>query len=147
MKTPLIILSLLTGPWLLAQLVFPGDALRTDHFGLAGVVLAFTFFGIGHFAKTEQMVDMLPPQIPFRRAIVLATGVLEFALALAVALPVTRGAAGLACVAVLIGFFPANIYAAIHRRGGGGHDWGPAYLLVRFPLQVILVLWCLAFTQ
>jgi uncharacterized membrane protein len=92
------------------------------------------------------MVDMLPPWVPARRMVVLLTGVLEFALAVALAVPSTRAVAGWACVAILIGFFPVNVYASFKRRGGGGHDWGPVYLLVRLPLQILLVCWCLTFS-
>lgn len=147
MRTPIIIILLLTGPWLLAQGLFPGDMARTQLGGLAGLVLAFAFFGTGHFAMTGQMVEMLPPWVPVRCAVVLATGVLEFALAIALAVPSTRAVAGGACAAILVGFFPVNVYASFKRRGGGGHDWGPLYLLVRFPLQVLLVYWCLTFSS
>ncbi|NIZ10194.1 hypothetical protein [Pseudooceanicola sp. HF7] len=146
MRTPVIILLLLTGPWLLAQGLSPTDMARAQSGGLAGLVLAFTFFGIGHFAMTEQMIDMLPPWVPARRAVVLLTGVLEFALAIALVIPATRSVAGWTCAAVLVGFFAVNVYASFKRRGGGGHDWGPLYLLVRSPLQVLLVYWCLTFS-
>ncbi len=146
MRTPIIIILLLTGPWLLAQGLFPGDMGRAQLGGLAGLVLAFAFFGTGHFAMTGQMIEMLPPWVPVRRAVVLLTGVLEFALAIALAVPSTRAVAGWACAAILVGFFPVNIYASFKRRGGGGHDWGPLYLLVRLPVQILLVYWCLTFS-
>ena len=38
-------------------------------------------------------------------------------------------------------FFPANIYAAFNSIGLGGHQWGPIYLLIRAPLQIILIAW------
>ena len=147
MRTPLVILLILTGPWMAARCLWPEDMGRAEVYGLAGLILAFTFFGIGHFAKTEAMVAMLPPRLPARRPAVLATGILEFALALGLVLPATRSVAGWACVAVLVGFFPVNVYASVRRTGGGGHEWGPLYLLLRLPLQVILVLWTIAFSQ
>lgn len=53
----------------------------------------------------------------------------------------TRPYAGLGCIAVLVLFFPGNIYAAIHSVGPGGHQWGPVYLLMRTPLQALLIFW------
>jgi uncharacterized membrane protein len=47
---------------------------------------------------------------------------------------------------VLILFFPANIYAAINHIPLGGHAWGPAYLLIRAPLQAIILFWVYWFT-
>ncbi|WP_373354129.1 hypothetical protein [Pseudoroseicyclus sp. CXY001] len=145
MRTPAIILALLVLPWLAALLLWPSDAARAELFGLAGLVLAFAFFSLGHFAMTGQMVEMLPRWVPLRRPIVLATGVMEAGIALALMLPASRVAAGWASIAVLIGFFPVNVYASLTRRGGGGHEWGPVYLLLRLPLQLLLVAWCILF--
>ena len=43
--------------------------------------------------------------------------------------------------AVLVAFFPANIYAALLHAPMGGHAWGPVYLLVRAPLQLFILWW------
>jgi uncharacterized membrane protein len=43
--------------------------------------------------------------------------------------------------AILVLFFPANIYAAINQVPMGGHAWGPEYLLIRAPLQVAILFW------
>lgn len=143
MITPLIVLALLLGP-LLATRITLGPA-RRDLGGLLGLFCAFVFFGVGHFAETEAMIRMLPDFVPARRQLVLATGVLELMLAAGFLVPATRRLAGLAAIAVLIGFFPANIYAALNHTGMGGHVWGPEYLLIRVPLQVLLVGWTLIF--
>jgi len=50
-------------------------------------------------------------------------------------------AAGWAAAAVLVLFFPANIYAAFAQAPMGAHAWGPVYLLFRGPLQAAIVLW------
>jgi hypothetical protein len=38
-------------------------------------------------------------------------------------------------------FLPVNVFAAMNRVEFGGHEWGPAYLWIRVPLQAILVGW------
>jgi uncharacterized membrane protein len=73
--------------------------------------------------------------------LVYLTGLLEIALALGLALPATRRLAGLAAIAILVLFFPANVYAAFAQVGMGGHAWGPVYLLIRAPLQATLIAW------
>jgi uncharacterized membrane protein len=85
------------------------------------------------------------PRRRYRVALIYLTGVLEFALAALLLLPRFRRAAAWACIVVLILFFPANIYAALERVGMGGHLWGPVYLLIRAPLQLILIGWALIF--
>ena len=143
MITPLIVLTILFVPLLIASAI----ARRTPAYGVInlggvlGYAAAFAFFSIGHFVITDEMVSMLPDFIPARRPLVYATGLLEAGLALALLPKRTRAYAGLGCIAVLILFFPGNIYAAVHGVGPGGHQWGPVYLLVRAPLQALLIFW------
>lgn len=84
---------------------------------------------------------MLPPWVPYRIGFVYVAGVVEIVLAAALLIPHRRRLAAWGCIAVLVAFFPANIYAAIHRVGLGGHQWGPMYLLIRAPLQLLLIGW------
>ena len=142
MTTPAIILAILLLPLAGAHVAtrrLPDLDPRIG--GIVGLVCAFAFFGIGHFAATDGMVEMLPPQLPAREALVYATGVLEWLLAAGLAWPQTRRAAGCCCIVVLVAFFPANIYAAVNSVGLGGHQWGPIYLLIRAPLQLLLIFW------
>ncbi|WP_342074917.1 hypothetical protein [Yoonia sp. SS1-5] len=143
MITPLIVLTILFVPLLIAAAI----ARRTTADGVIklggvlGYAAAFAFFSIGHFVITDEMVSMLPDFIPARRPFVYATGLLEAGLALALLSKRTRPYAGIGCIAVLVLFFPGNIYAAVHGVGPGGHQWGPVYLLVRAPLQALLIFW------
>lgn len=139
MTTPTIIVCLLLVP-LLSGITIGGSG-RARSGGTLGLALAFAFFGIGHFALTGAMVEMLPPFVPFAEALVYGTGLLEFAVAAGLLHPVSRRAAGRIAILVLILFFPVNVYAAFNQLGGGGHAWGPAYLLIRAPLQALLVGW------
>jgi len=143
MITPLIVVSILVVPLIAAWLI--GGREKAAFGGLLGIACAFVFFGIGHFVETDGMIAMLPDVVPARRALVLSTGVLEFAIAFGLLVPATRKLAGIAAIAILIGFFPINVYAALNHTGLGGHAWGPVYLLIRFPLQVLLVAWTWVF--
>jgi uncharacterized membrane protein len=143
MSTPIVILVLLTFPYLALRLygLLSGRRFDARGAGAAGLGIAFLFFALGHFAETAAMALMLPPWVPARTPLIYATGVLELAIAVGLFLPGTRRAAGWAAAAVLVAFFPANIYAAMNHVPMGGHAWGPAYLLVRAPLQAILIAW------
>jgi uncharacterized membrane protein len=79
--------------------------------------------------------------VPQRLALVHATGVLEIAIALGLFLRRWRTLSAWAAALVLVAFFPANVYAAFQHAPMGGHAWGPAYLLVRAPLQLVLLGW------
>ena len=60
---------------------------------------------------------------------------------MALFIPRLQASASALAMACLIVFFPANVYAAVNSTGLGGHQWGPVYLLIRLPLQLILLAW------
>lgn len=137
MTTPIVMLLLLATPWLLS---------RTRAAGSIGLGLVFLFTGAGHFLETAAMAQMLPPWVPARVPLVHVTGVLELGLGAAFFVPSLRRRAGLAAAFLLLAFLPVNVYAALERVPMGGHAWGPGYLLVRVPLQAILLAWTWWFT-
>jgi uncharacterized membrane protein len=148
MLTPIIMLVLMTAPYGAMRLWTALTHRAFDGRGAAAVGLGilFVFTGIGHFVQTEPMAQMLPPWVPGRVTLVYLTGLLEFAIAAGFFFPKTRLIAGWTAAAVLVLFFPANIYAAFHHVPMGGHAWGPVYLLIRAPLQLIILLWVYWFT-
>lgn len=143
MATPLIVLALLLTPLLTAWLAarWRGHAFDIRKQAALGLAIAFFFFATGHFAMTDDMVEMLPPWVPAREALVHATGVLEILIGAGLLVARTRRAAAIAAMVVLVAFFPANVYAAWNGVGMGGHQWGPVYLLIRLPLQLVLLAW------
>ncbi|PAU89007.1 hypothetical protein CK507_04870 [Pseudomonas sp. WN033] len=143
MLTPMIILAILITPLAIAfaYASYRSQPLEVRRPACYGMGLAFAFFAIGHFVQTEGMVAMLPAWVPWRLQLVYLTGVLELLIAIGFFLPDYRELAAKLAIAVLILFFPANVYAALHGVGLGGHQWGPVYLLIRAPLQIVLIFW------
>jgi uncharacterized membrane protein len=119
---------------------WPEDARK---FASIGLGLAFCYFALGHFAITGELAQMLPPWVPGRAAIIYGTGALELFIALALFTRSRRRWGGLAAAAVLVLFFPANVYAAVNYIGSDAREIGPAYLWIRAPLQVFLLAWTL----
>ncbi len=143
MTTPILILILLSSPLALAALISrkSGCELNVRKYALWGLGICFLFFSIGHVVKADGMVQMLPPWVPFRLPIIYLTGVLEVLIGLALFIPKYQTNAAKAAIVVFVVFFPGNIYAAMNSTGLGGHQWGPVYLLIRTPLQLILIAW------
>ena len=104
-----------------------------------GPALVFAFTGVGHFVETEALRQMLPPWFPWQTAVVLGSGVFELALAAGLARARTRPIAGVVAVGFLVSVAPLNVYAAWNHVGPGGHAWGPSYLWIRIPLQLVLI--------
>lgn len=99
------------------------------------VMLAFT--AIGHFAYTEGMIMMLPSAIPYKRELVIITGVIEALAATGLQISSLQRITAILLIAFFVVVLPANIYAAVHSvnyqkatRDGSG----ATYLLFRIPL-------------
>jgi uncharacterized membrane protein len=117
------------------------------HNGAAiGLTLLFVLTAVGHFTDTDSMAQMLPSWVPARIGIIHLTGVFEFVIAAGFLFRRFRRVTGCIAATMLVLFFPANIYAAIYHVPQGGHAWGPVYLLIRAPLQLIILLWIYWFT-
>jgi uncharacterized membrane protein len=143
MATPIIMLVLMTAPYLLTRALVPGPSAprRLNAAAAIGLGLLFLFTASGHFVMTEPMALMLPPWIPARTLLVHLTGLLELTIAVGFLVPRTRRRAGWIGAAVLVLFFPANVYAALNQVPMGAHAWGPVYLLIRAPLQLAILVW------
>lgn len=144
MTTIAIMLGLLASPLLLgvaAGRLAGRPAVDVHLLGCIGVALVFGFTGIGHFLLTKPMAGMLPAWVPGRILLVYVTGVVEIAAGVAVLVPRLRRTVGWGLIVMLILFLPVNVYAALNRIEFGGHEWGPVYLLIRVPLQLVLIGW------
>jgi uncharacterized membrane protein len=79
--------------------------------------------------------------VPKPVLIVHLSGIFEFALAAGFLIHRTRRITGWIAMTALVLFFPMNIYGALNHIPHGGHTWGPLYLLVQGPLQLIIITW------
>ncbi|MFT4946505.1 MAG: putative membrane protein [Natronomonas sp.] len=98
--------------------------------------------GILHFANPAFYLQIMPPFLPAPLALVYLSGIAEIVVGVGVLIPQTRHYAALATVALLVAIYPANIYMAV--SGVMGSEivrWG------RLPLQGVLVLWALWYTD
>ena len=137
---PLVLLV----PYLILTLVgrgVPRFKIASSKRARVGLSLLFLVTALAHFVSTEAMAAMIPPSIPYRVELIYLTGVLELLGAIGVWIPRLERLTGLLLILMLIAVLPANIYAAINRVAFGGHDLGPAYLLVRVPFQLFLIWW------
>jgi uncharacterized membrane protein len=105
--------------------------------GLAFVFLWFLVGGIAHFAFTETEMRIVPPWLPWPRAVVLASGVFELVGAAGLLHPRTRRWAAWGLFALTVAVTPANIYMLQHAELFPNI---PVWALVaRLPLQVLLL--------
>jgi uncharacterized membrane protein len=100
-----------------------------------------------HFLAPEAYLPMMPPYLPAHRALVVASGVAEVALGMAVLVPPLRRGAAWGIILLLLAVFPANVHIALHdvplfgaTEGAGALNW------VRLPLQGVLIAWAWWYT-
>jgi uncharacterized membrane protein len=100
--------------------------------------------GVGHFVKTDVYMKIMPPYLPYHRALVLLSGVLEVALGILLLVPTTSRLAAWGLIALLVAVFPANVFMYQHSEKFG---ISPTLLLLRLPLQGLLIYWAYIFTR
>ena len=98
--------------------------------------------GVTHFVSPAFYDAIVPTQLPgTARFWTLASGVAEFGVAAAVAVPRTRKLGGLAAAALFVAVLPANIKMAVDWSDRSAGEQAIAY--GRLPLQIPLVMWAL----
>ena len=114
----------------------PARATLAKRVALGFVFLWFLIGGIAHFVATETEMQIVPPYIPWPRAVVLITGVFELLGAAGVLYRPTRRAAGIGLIMLTIAVTPANIYMLQNPQGFDVPQW---ILIARLPFQAVLL--------
>ncbi|WP_089876672.1 DoxX family protein [Halogeometricum limi] len=115
--------------------------------------LTYVVAGVLHFVAPAVYEQVVPPQFPRPRALVLLSGVAEVVLGVGVLFERTRRASAWGLVALLVAVFPANVYMAtsddLELRGVPERlrDPSDAALWARLPLQALLVAWAWWYTE
>lgn len=107
-----------------------------------GLAVMFVFTAASHFSSLKyDLAAMIPPPLTGALWVIYITGILEFAGAMGLLTRSVRRPAAWGLIALLVGMFPANVYAAVSGVTLGGNP--PTALLFRAPLQVfwICTLW------
>ena len=79
-----------------------------------GLAAMFVLTGVAHFAPPmrRDLITIVPPRLPKPGLLVTVTGVLELLGAAGLLLPVTRVAAAVCLLVLMLAMFPANVYAS-----------------------------------
>jgi uncharacterized membrane protein len=110
----------------------------------AAFVLVFLWFAVGgyfHFAATDTEMRIMPPYIPWPRAVVLVSGVFELLGAAGMLIPAVRRAAGVGLFLLTIAVTPANVFMLQH---ADRFQIAPWVLVARLVFQIALlalILW------
>lgn len=106
-------------------------------------LLAAIFIGSGtlHLLRPGMFVSMVPPWLPAPALLVLVSGVFEVMGGVGILVPRTRVAAGWGLIALLVAVLPANVHMLVEARTTGASLLWQLALLLRVPLQLVLIWW------
>ncbi len=108
------------------------------------LALVYVPFGVLHLTITERMLPIMPPAIPYPRAVIVFTGLCEIAGGLALLFPATRRVAGIMLALYAIGVYPANLHHAFNNVNVPGLPSSWWYHAPRLAFQPVFV-WCALF--
>jgi uncharacterized membrane protein len=79
-----------------------------------GLAAMFVLTGFAHFAPAlrRDLIAIVPPRLPAPGYLVTISGLLELLGAVGLLVPVTRVAAAVCLLVLMLAMFPANVYAA-----------------------------------
>lgn len=106
--------------------------------------MLFVLGGIAHFTKTEFYLKAMPEYLPFHEIIVYASGILEIVLGVFLIINKTTRKAAIGIILLLIAVFPANVNMYLNYTDFP--DMSETALLVRLPIQLILIAWAYVYT-
>ncbi|MCE4956588.1 hypothetical protein [Macrococcoides caseolyticum] len=101
--------------------------------------LAFTAAGILHFIREPNFTKIVPHYLPFKKAIVYISGVMELVMGIYLIFKKPSDYAKQMINLFLLGVFPANVYMARKELPLGDKQLPKTALYGRLPLQFILM--------
>lgn len=105
----------------------------------------FIVAGISHFLKASFFINIMPPYLPWPRALVYISGIAEIGLGGLLFFRRWTSVAGWGLIALLIAVFPANLHMALHPKRYPA--LAPALLWLRLPMQGVLIAWAYWYTR
>lgn len=100
---------------------------------------AFVWIGVQHFVDPAWFEPIVPAVLGAPRFWVLASGVAEIAVGLALIVPATRAYGGLACAALLVVLYWANLYMWVENVPLDGKTYANVWHVLRLLIQLGLI--------
>lgn len=115
---------------------------RRDYAAWIAAVL-YVFAGVSHFLHFAAYLKMVPPYVPWPRAMVYLSGAAEIVGGSALLARRFRPMAAVGLLALLVAVFPANIHMAVDHVQVTSTPIPNWLLWARLPVQLLLVWWLL----
>jgi uncharacterized membrane protein len=105
----------------------------------------YTLAGINHFIKPKIYMRIMPRYLPAHKLLVYLSGLAEVALGIGLCFPETKDLAIYGIILMLLVFLLVHFYMVSSKKAGAGiPQW---ILIIRIPLQFILIWWAWFYLQ
>ena len=112
------------------------------HLHLMGIL--YVIAGLNHFRNPRLYLKIIPPYFPKPKLLNYLSGIAEIILGVGICIPMFSQMSAWGIIALLVAVFPANLYMFSNKKAGMGLP--KIVLLLRLPLQIILMLWAYYYT-
>lgn len=110
-------------------------------------LMAFLYIiaGFNHFRNPVMYIKIIPSYLPNPKLLNALSGIAEIVLGILLLVPLTTQLAAWGIIALLIAIFPANLYIFCKKKGK--FSLFKFILLIRLPLQIVLIVWAYLYTH
>ena len=111
------------------------------------LALFFSIAGSLHFIFPEKYMQVMPPWLPAHLTLVWVSGGFEIAGGVGVLLRPLRRMAGFGLILLSLAVLPANVQMLLNEHAAGVALGWQMLLVLRLPLQIMLIYWIWRATQ
>ena len=105
----------------------------------------YVIAGIFHFVRPKMYLRIMPRYLPAHKLLVYLSGLAEIALGIGLCFPLTKDLSIYGIIIMLLIFLLVHFYMLSSKKAGAGiPQW---ILLVRLPLQFLLIWWAWFYLQ
>ena len=109
------------------------------------MALLYIIAGLNHFRNPRLYLKIIPAYFTNPKTLNFLSGLFEILLGLGLCIPVFSGIAAWGIIVLLIAVFPSNWYMFTNKKAGMGLP--KIILLLRLPLQIVLIIWAFQYTN
>lgn len=106
--------------------------------------ILYVLAGLNHFRNPRMYEKIIPPYLPNPKLLNYLSGIAEIILGIGVCIPLLSKFSAWGIIALLIAVFPANLYMFTNKKAGFGLS--KTILLIRLPIQILLMIWAYFYT-
>ncbi len=108
------------------------------------MALIYTVAGLNHFRSPKLYERIIPPYFPNPKLLNVISGFAEIVLGIALMIPMVSNYAAWGIIALLIAVFPTHVY--MYQNEKAGMKLPKYVLLLRMPVQLVLIYWAYIYT-